>query len=101
MTRTVVQKKDGSRREQSGFISLGFLHYKVTQGHREQLVLQKIAYIWKIVPALECSRYKTCRQRIPVPAAIMPMPSNADIRMPKMNKMNEMNKKEAFAGEKL
>jgi hypothetical protein len=31
----------------------------------------------------------------------MQMPSNADIRMPKMNKMNEMNKKEAFAGEKL
>ena len=38
------------------------------------------------------------RQRIPVPAAIMLMPSNADIRMPKMKKMNEMNKKEAFVG---
>ena len=34
----------------------------------------------------------------------MQMPSNADIRMPKMNKMNEMNKvnkKEAFIVEKL
>ena len=92
--------------EQSGFISpnyVGFLVFTVQSYARISRATrnEKIAYIWKIVPAFVWSRYKTWRQRIPVPAAIMPMPSNADIRMPEMNKMNEMNKKEAFIGQKL